>query len=301
MIGRKVSKRRLLDAVYETARGSIGLPVPPSSKTVALVGPTPRRGLGRRSSLRRSSMVHAEGRGLIRQRDAIERRGEGLLAHDADHQRLRTMPGIGPTGALTILAEAGDLRRLRHRRQFLKLGWARPRHPSAERLSRPDPAAEVRQRPTAAHLFRIAGQVAIRRRDTGFRDMLEPCIARDRSSAGLRREALAAIAAKMARDLPRHRRPASPTARSPIGRCQAGEPLRAFRTRCDPVGDVRVFRLNFESRLEDGEGRRAADRVLVMAGTASLTAKAAWITLSVAPSPAGAARSVAQTAPSLPT
>jgi transposase len=30
-----------------------------------------------------------------------------------------TVPGIGPANALTILAEAGDLRRFRHRRQFL--------------------------------------------------------------------------------------------------------------------------------------------------------------------------------------
>jgi transposase len=40
-----------------------------------------------------------------------------LLTH---YLRLRQVPGIGPIHALTILAEAGDLRRFRHHRQFLK-------------------------------------------------------------------------------------------------------------------------------------------------------------------------------------
>jgi transposase len=31
-----------------------------------------------------------------------------------------TVPGVGPLTALTILAEAGDLRRFAHYRQFLK-------------------------------------------------------------------------------------------------------------------------------------------------------------------------------------
>src|SRR3546814_7292471 len=36
------------------------------------------------------------------------------------YQLLRMIPGIGPINALTILAEAGDLRRFGHHRQFLK-------------------------------------------------------------------------------------------------------------------------------------------------------------------------------------
>ena len=62
----------------------------------------------------------AEGRSLIRQRNAIEDRAVELLGERPDYQLLRTIPGIGPINALTILAETGDLRRFRHHRQFLK-------------------------------------------------------------------------------------------------------------------------------------------------------------------------------------
>ena len=62
----------------------------------------------------------AEGRSLIRQRNAIEDRAVELLAERPDYLVLRTIPGIGPINALTILAETGDLRRFRHHRQFLK-------------------------------------------------------------------------------------------------------------------------------------------------------------------------------------
>jgi transposase len=42
------------------------------------------------------------------------------LKDRADYQQLRALPGIGPIIALTVLAEAGDLRRFSHHRQFLK-------------------------------------------------------------------------------------------------------------------------------------------------------------------------------------
>ena len=56
----------------------------------------------------------AEGRSLIRQCHAIEDRAVELLAERPDYLVLRTIPGIGPINALTILAETGDLRRFRH-------------------------------------------------------------------------------------------------------------------------------------------------------------------------------------------
>jgi len=43
-----------------------------------------------------------------------------LLTDNPDYQLLTSIPGIGPINALTILAKAGDLRRFRHHRQFLK-------------------------------------------------------------------------------------------------------------------------------------------------------------------------------------
>lgn len=104
VVGRKVSKERLLSDIYETARTSIGLPLPLNSPAVRMF-----------------RMVIAEARGLIRQRDEIEELADTLLHGSADYQALRQIPGIGPIIALTIIAEAGDLRRFRHHRQFLEV------------------------------------------------------------------------------------------------------------------------------------------------------------------------------------
>ena len=77
------------------------------------------------------------------------------------------MPGIGPIHALTILAEAGDLRRFRHHRQFLKFcGFDLATHQSGQfrgqtRLSK---FGNARLRRT----FWLAAQVAIQQRDNSF-------------------------------------------------------------------------------------------------------------------------------------
>lgn len=63
-------------------------------------------------------LVLAQGRSLVQQRNAIEDRAADLLADHPDYQLLRTIPGIGPVNALAVLAEAGDLRRFRHHRNF---------------------------------------------------------------------------------------------------------------------------------------------------------------------------------------
>lgn len=60
-----------------------------------------------------------QGRNLIQQRNAIKARAIELLADHPDYHLLPTTWGIGPVNALTVLAEAGDLRRFRHHRQFL--------------------------------------------------------------------------------------------------------------------------------------------------------------------------------------
>lgn len=128
-----------------TAQTSIGLPVAPSSEADALVGPTPHQGLGRSSSLR---MVLAEGRGLIRRRDAIEGRGPGAARprrrRPAPQDHARRRPGRradDPGGGRRAS------RRFRHHRQFPKLGRARPRHPPDGHLPRPHPVVEGRQGP----------------------------------------------------------------------------------------------------------------------------------------------------------
>ena len=103
LVGRKVSKARLINDIYETACASVALPVDEDSVSIAMF-----------------RMVIAQARNLIRQRDEIERTAHAMLAENRDYQLLRMIPGIGPINALTILAEAGDLRRFSHHRQFQK-------------------------------------------------------------------------------------------------------------------------------------------------------------------------------------
>lgn len=181
VVGRKVSKQRLLSDIYDTALGSVGLPVDPQSDAVSMF-----------------RMTLAEGRSLIRQRDEIERIALNRLAGHPDFRRLMTIPGIGPINALTVLAEAGDLRRFRHHRQFLKFcGLDLSTHQSGTFRGRTKLSkfGNARLRRT----FWMAGQIAIRQRDNSFRDKFERYVEADRSSPDRRRKALTAIAAKMAR------------------------------------------------------------------------------------------------------
>lgn len=181
VIGRKVAKARLLNDIYQTACSSIGLPVELDSPAIAMF-----------------RMVIAEGRSLIRQRDMIEAQAHALLGSHPDYQRLCQLPGIGPINALTILAEAGDLRRFAHHRQFLKYcGLDLATHQSGQfrgqtRLSK---FGNARLR----RAFWMAAQVAIRQRDNSFRAKFERYIAKDRDNPDLRRKALTAVAAKIAR------------------------------------------------------------------------------------------------------
>ena len=102
-VGRKVAKKRLFTNIYEIAKTSVGLPVGPVSDAVGMF-----------------HLVLGEGRKLIALRNQIEARAVELLKDLADYQLLTSVPGIGPINALTILAEAGELRRFTHHRPFLK-------------------------------------------------------------------------------------------------------------------------------------------------------------------------------------
>ena len=181
VVGRKVSKARLIADIYETARESIALPIPIDSQAVAMF-----------------RMVLAEIRSLIRQRDAIEAKAEDLLGGQRDYEALKQVPGIGPINALTILAEAGDLRRFGHHRQFLKFcGLDLSTHQSGTfrgqtKLSK---FGNARLRRT----LWMAAQVAIRQKENSFREKYERYVAKDRNNADLKRKAFTAVTAKMAR------------------------------------------------------------------------------------------------------
>jgi transposase len=181
VVGRKVAKTRVLGNIYEIATSSIALPVPLNSPAIDMF-----------------AMVLAEARGLIRQRDEIEKHAVHMLSEHTDYIQLRKIPGIGPINALTILAEAGDIRRFKHHRQFLKfcgLDLATYQSGQFRGQSKLSKYGNARLRRT----FWMAGQIAIRQRDNAFRDKFERYIARDRDDPNLRRKALSAIAAKMAR------------------------------------------------------------------------------------------------------
>lgn len=123
VVRRKVSKTQILMDIFETARPAIGLPLPFDAPAIRMF-----------------RMVIDEARSLIRHRNEIEAQADDLLRHSQDYQLLRQIPGIGPIKALTVIAEAGDLRRLGHHRQFLKFcgldlstqksGEARPAFPT---------------------------------------------------------------------------------------------------------------------------------------------------------------------------
>lgn len=101
--GRKINKAAWLRDFYETARESIGLPVPEDSEAIRMF-----------------RLVLQEHQDLCRLRQAIEARAELYLKDNTDYLRLRTIPGIGAVIALIILAEAGDLRMFSHYKKFSK-------------------------------------------------------------------------------------------------------------------------------------------------------------------------------------
>jgi transposase len=179
--GRKVNKRAWLTEVYELARRSIALPIALDSPAVATF----------RLRIDRFLALSAE-------RMRLERWASELLADHPDYQLLQTIPGIGPVFALTILAEAGDLRRFGHHRQFLKfcgLDLAK----SQSGMSRGREQLSKRGNARLRCAFWFAGRTAVRLRESSIRDKYERYVALNPKSADQRRKAYTAIAAKMAR------------------------------------------------------------------------------------------------------
>ena len=103
LAGRKIHKTELLANIYAAAEISIAVPVAADSAAIAMF-----------------RLVLEEYRALGRLRDSIAQQAETALTNNPDRRRLMTVPGVGPITALTILAEAGNLRRFAHYRQFLK-------------------------------------------------------------------------------------------------------------------------------------------------------------------------------------
>jgi transposase len=125
LIGRKVSKRAWLKEFYRIAQSSIGLPVDSDGLTVHTI----------RVQLRRY-------RALTELRAQLEDLVEETMGDSSDFALLKSIPGIGPVHAMVILAEAGDLRRISHHRQFLKF-CGLPFEPSTNGTSVATPKAPI--------------------------------------------------------------------------------------------------------------------------------------------------------------
>lgn len=181
LVGRKVNKQTWLTELYQCALGSIGLPVDDDSIEVQSF----------RLQLRRYQL-------LVEQRDALAAQAHHVLADNPDYESLRSLPGIGPVLALTILAEAGDLRRFAHHRQFLKycgldLATCQSgQYRGHERLSK-------RGNARLRFAFWFAATIAVRMRENSFREKYERYVKNDPNNADRKRKALTAVAAKMAR------------------------------------------------------------------------------------------------------
>lgn len=181
VIGRKVNKTQFLKDIYVTAQHSTGLPVEADSAAVEMY-----------------RLVIQQMRQLIIHRDQIEQVVQKRLAGHSDYERLQQVPGIGPIHALTILAEAGDLRRFTHYRQFLKFcGFDLATHQSG--LFRGQSKLSKYGNARLRKAFWMAAQIAIQQRENSFRDKYKRYIAKDQDNRDLRRKAHTAVAAKVAR------------------------------------------------------------------------------------------------------
>jgi len=181
LVGRKVSKRAVLEELYDLAHRSTALPIDEGALAVEAFRMQLRRYLD-----------------LCSERSSLEAMADDLLGSQPDYINLRTIPGIGPILALTVLAEAGDLRRFRHHRQFLKfcgLDLAKCQSGAARGLEQLSKRGNARLRCA----FWFAGRTAVRMRENSFRAKYERYIRSDPSNPDRKRKALTAIAAKVAR------------------------------------------------------------------------------------------------------
>lgn len=103
VVGKVAFKHSLIKDYYDLASKSIGLPAEENSYEVKMFQYT----------------VEEHERLNKKLRD-LEEEIERLFNDNNDYTILKSVPGIGPLIAMTILAEAGNLRRFNHERQFIK-------------------------------------------------------------------------------------------------------------------------------------------------------------------------------------
>lgn len=181
IVGRKVSKERLLNEIYETAKESIALPVPHGDLGIEAFKLQIRRYLHHTETL-----------------EQLEQLAEQAVGANPDYICLRSIPGVGPILGLTILAETGDFRRFKHHRQYLKFcGFNLCSSQSGNTKGRY--SISKRGNARLRYAFWLAATVAIRQCENSFRRKYEKYISADPINAHLKRRAYTAVAVKMAR------------------------------------------------------------------------------------------------------
>jgi transposase len=179
--GQKRDKRRWLADFYDMAQTSAGLPVAADSEAMQLF-----------------RVVLEEYQHLCALRKRLEAEVVERLGAHPDFVRLQTLPGVGPILAMLILAEARDLRRFGHVRQFLKYcGFDLCTEQSGQ--FRGSTHLSKRGNARLRYAFWMAGTVAIRMTENSFRRKFEDYIRPDPKNADRRRKAYSAVAAKVAR------------------------------------------------------------------------------------------------------
>ena len=179
--GKVTLRQRLVGEYYESARESVGIPVAAGSWAVQMFQLTIEQYIR-----------------LAKQRKMLEELIHGQLEKNADYQRLRSIPGIGPIIALTVLAEGGDLRRFSHYRKFLNYcGLALSASQSGSHRGTPQLSKRGNARLRSA--FWMAAKAAIMQRRNGFRRKYDAYVRANPLDADLKRKAYTAVAAKVAR------------------------------------------------------------------------------------------------------
>ena len=177
----KHSKSSILGSLYDIAKESVGIPVSLDSKAV--------------ETFRLILTDHLK---LCLKRAELEKTADKLLEEDPNYKILRSVPGIGPIIALTILAEAGDLRRFQHERQFLKF-CGLDLSTSQSGTYRGQSQISKRGNGRLRTALWMASTVAIRMTENGFRRKFDRYIKSDPKNADLKRKAYTATTAKMGR------------------------------------------------------------------------------------------------------
>ena len=181
LVGRKVCKEEFLKDFYNTAKESIGLPVDKDSCALEM--------------FKRTLKQHHD---LCVKRQELEDLAHQKLKDDRVYQILRTVPGIGPILALTIISETGEFGRFKHYRQYLKFcGLDLSTSQSGQFKGQSKLSKRGNRRLRCAYWF--ASTVAVRMRENTFRKKYSRYIQNDPDNSDLKRKAVVATAAKMAR------------------------------------------------------------------------------------------------------